>query len=289
MCRSTHEKPQSHKQLAVIDDETTSTRTSAIDSVLRWAGSKKKLLPLLIRSAPKVYNRYYEPFLGSGALFFSLVPCDAVIGDLNSDLIRTFAILRQYPIKLYTLLNAFPRTKRDYYRVRSSKPNDAVLRAARFLYLNRLCFNGLYRTNRSGDFNVPYGSDAGAYPSLACFRRAAAQLRKARLLPGDFEDTLASAGKHDFVYIDPPYVYSDRKDRGEYGANSFACADLPRLRKTLTMLDRKKAFFLLSYLECDDIKSHLNGWNVTRIPVRRQIASFVSKRIVVNEVLVSNY
>jgi DNA adenine methylase len=109
------------------------------------------------------------------------------------------------------------------------------------------------------------------------------------LVTGDFEETLASAGRHDFVYIDPPYVYSDRKDRGEYGANSFACSDLARLHKTLSMLDRKKALFLLSYLECDDIKPHLNGWNVRRVPVRRQIASFVSKRTVVNELLVSNY
>lgn len=260
-----------------------------IESILRWAGSKKKLLPKLGAFIPEYFERYYEPFVGSGALFFSLSPNDAVLGDLNEELMEAFDVLSSSPIKLHCLVSSFPRTKRSYYRVRRSIPTNRLSRAARFIYLNRLCFNGLYRTNKQDGFNVPYGYDTGEFPALQSFREAAARLRKATLIADDFEQTLASVRKNDFVYLDPPYVYSNRKDRGEYGTGSFSCVDLPRLFELLNKLDKKEAFFLLSYLDCEDVVPYLNDWHVKRIPVQRQIASFVSKRAIVSELLVSNY
>jgi DNA adenine methylase len=260
-----------------------------MDSVLRWAGSKRKLLPKLKDYIPEYFERYFEPFMGSGALFFSLSPSKAVLGDLNEDLIEALDVLCKTPVKLHALVSSFPQTKRSYYCLRRSTPKDKLSRAARFVYLNRLCFNGLYRTNKDNVFNVPYGYGGGELPSLLCFRQAAARLRNATLLPKDFEKTLAFVRKNDFVYLDPPYVYSTRKDRGEYGTGSFSCVDLPRLFAVLTKLNDKGAFFLLSYLDCEDIAPYLGDWHVTRIPVQRQIASFVSKRAIVNELLISNY
>ena len=259
------------------------------ESILRWAGSKKKLLPALTAQVPGDFATYFEPFMGSGALFFSLCPSKAVLGDLNPALIETFEMLSKYPVKLHRLVSNLPRTKKSYYRNRKFLPRQKILRAARFIYLNRLCFNGLYRTNKRDEFNVPYGYDTGKYPSVASFRAAAVQLRKATLVADDFETTIAKVGQNDFVFLDPPYVYSNRKDRGEYGPSSFSCADLPRLSRVLHTLNAKKAFFLLSYLDCEDVSQCLNGWNIKRIPVQRQIASFVSKRATVNELFVSNY
>ena|ERR1700682_3530237 len=260
-----------------------------VESILRWAGSKKKLLPTLRAHIPQKFNKYYEPFVGSGALFFSLSPEAAVLGDINRSLIETFEVLRRNPVKLHALISSFPRTKKNYYQSRQLVPRRKLSRAARFIYLNRLCFNGLYRTNKSDRFNVPYGYDTGEYPHIDCFRAASARLKRASLVADDFEKTLETVQQNDFVFLDPPYVYSDRKDRGEYGAGCFSCVDLPRLSKMLRDLDTKRALFLLSYLDCKDVIPHLNGWNIRRVPVHRQIASFVNKRSVVNELLISNY
>src|SRR5262249_53346109 len=120
-------------------------------------------------------------------------------------------------------------------------------------------------------------------------RSASQALRKAELVSGDFKLSLRGVRQGDFVYLDPPYVYSERRDRGEYGVDCFSCADLEPLSRILRQMDDKGAFFLLSYLDCKEIRQYLNEWRVTLIPVRRQIASFISKRTIVNEVLVSNY
>lgn len=266
-----------------------SQRSESTDPILRWAGSKRKLLVTLKACAPSRFNRYYEPFVGSGTFFFALAPRAAVLGDINHSLMEALEVLRARPVKLHRVISELPRNKRTYYRVRRSAPTQKLFRAARFIYLNRLCFNGLYRTNKQNEFNVPYGYDTGECPSLNAFRRAAACLRNAKLVTGDFETVLRLARREDFVYLDPPYVYSARKDRGEYGNGSFSCADIVRLSQALHRLDKKKVLFLLSYLDCEEVHRHLNGWNVRRIPVQRQIASFVSRRVRVSEILVSNY
>lgn len=161
--------------------------------------------------------------------------------------------------------------------------------AARFFALNRACFNGLYRTNRDGDFNVPYGRKTGTLPPSSMFYRASVALRGAKLKAGDFSQTLRSVRAEDFVYLDPPYVYSDRKDRGEYGVGCFGLGDLDRLFQCLIDLDARNAYFLLSYLESDEILERAAGWHIHSVPVKRQISGFAKFRRCVNEVLISNY
>jgi DNA adenine methylase len=242
-----------------------------VTSVFRWAGSKKKLLPVLLRSVPAQFNAYYEPFVGSGCLFFAIKPQRAILGDINKELMGTYEILKKHPRILYRSVSARNPTAKEFYSLRHQAPTDldAVAKASRFLFLNRNCFNGLYRTNTKGEFNVPFGRETGTLPSEKQFYRASLALRQARL--------------------DPPYVYADRLDRGEYGLNSFTLSDIQRLIACLKRLDRVGAYFLLSYLECDELLPHISRrWYLCRVPVRRHISGFARFRISVNEVLVSN-
>jgi DNA adenine methylase len=261
-------------------------------SFLRWAGSKRQLLPILTEIIREDFERYVEPFAGSACVFFELLPDKALLSDINAELMRTYVEVKYRVEGVIDQLGQWHKSKKRYFDLRALDPKSlpSATRAAQFIYLNRCCFNGLYRTNHEGQFNVPYGGKrSGRIPNAEMLRSASQALKKARLITADFEKSLQQVERGDFVYMDPPYVYSNRKDRGEYGVGCFSCADLVRLSRVLRRVDEKGAFFLLSYLDCEEIGQYLNEWKVIRVPVRRQIASFVSKRAVVNEVLVSNY
>lgn len=258
--------------------------------VFRWAGSKRKLLPILMRASPPCFGKYFEPFVGSGCLFFALKPKKAVLGDINSDLICTLQTLQRHPRLLHKCATSHNLDRKSYYNLRDGHvPEDSTERAARFLALNRFCFNGLYRANQSGKFNVPFGTKTGEMPSASTFYRASVALRNAKLLQGDFTSTLKSVKKGDFVYLDPPYVYSGRRDRGEYGPNTFSVADIDRLFDVMNRLKRLNASILLSFIECDEVIRHAKHWNINQVPVKRQISAFAQHRICVNELLISNY
>jgi DNA adenine methylase len=271
---------------AFLTESKTQTRT-----VFRWAGSKKQLLPSLIAFAPSNFSCYFEPFVGSGCLFFSLRPKRAVLGDINAELIDAYTQLRDHPTLLHRRVLGNSVTKAAYYRVRKTiwPITEKLDRAARFVFLNRLCFNGLYRTNQKGEFNVPFGDPPGNIPDESDFRRASIVLRNASLIADDFETTLATAQKGDFVYLDPPYVYAERKDRGEYGPKTFTLKDIDRLISAAKKLDCAGVKFLLSYLECDDLLRKLPNWSRATIPVRRHISGFAKYRRKVNEVVIRNY
>jgi len=259
--------------------------------ILRWAGSKRKLLPILLRATPPKYQRYFEPFLGSGCLFFALHPRRAIIGDLNSDLMTAYLALQQHPRLLHKRVESFRLNRRSYYALRDSSSNsdDTIADAARFIALNRHCFNGLYRANSAGKFNVPFGTRHGIVPTEAAFFRASVALRGCTLVTGDFVITLRNANRGDFVYLDPPYVYSDRRDRGEYGPGTFKLSDITRLFKCMRRLHKLGAFVLLSFLETPEVLRMAKGWNLEIVPVQRQISGFAQFRKIVNEVLISNY
>jgi DNA adenine methylase len=269
----------------------TDAKKSWCTPIIRWAGSKRKLLPVLIRAVPRQYDRYFEPFVGSGCLFFALKPKQAVLGDINGELISMLRTLHHHPRLLHRQATTHKLNRRSYYRLRdNSEISDEITqRAGRFLALNRYCFNGLYRANSSGKFNVPFGSKTGTLPTESTFYRASVALRNARIIKGDFTRTLKSAHREDFVYLDPPYVYSGRRDRGEYGPNTFSVDDVERLFVEMQRLKTQGAFVLLSFIECDNVLKRAKGWNVQRVPVKRQISAFAQYRIYVNEVLISNY
>lgn len=268
-----------------------SDRTAWSRPFLRWAGSKRRLVPLLLASLPDRFSRYVEPFAGSACLFFALRPKLAVLGDINNQLMHTYETVSQHPRIVARALSEIPSTKSAYYRVRDRFSDDlpALQRAVYFVYLNRHCFNGVYRTNRKGKFNVPLGSRTGAIPSESEFYRCSVALRAVTFRACDFEDCLSATEKGDFVYLDPPYSSSSRPRYGEYGYDSFQPPDINRLKSQLTYLNRIGCKFLLSYTDSDDTRRAFSRWSLRRITVRRNVAGFSSHRRTAGEILVANY
>jgi DNA adenine methylase len=258
-------------------------------SPIRWAGSKKQSVHLL-----KKYwtgGRYIEPFAGSACLFFELEPPEAILGDLNWELTRTMAALKSNVEGVLAILRTLRTGETAYYAIRQIDPAtlDEYSLAARFLYLNRYCFNGLYRTNLRGQFNVPYGPPkSGLGIDEAVVRAAARLLHRATVLQGDFEATLSRAEEGDFVYLDPPYVVSSRRVFREYLPGSFCANDLIRLRELLSELQRKGVTFLITYADSPEARRLLRLWRPRRIRTRRNIAGFASYRRVSYELLATN-
>lgn len=259
--------------------------------LLRWAGSKKKLLPLLTAAVPQERHRYIEPFVGSAALFMRLDQRQAILGDLNGSLIETYRVVREHPRAVWNRASRMSTDPTFYYELRALDEVELgeLDRAARFVYLNRFCFNGVYRTNRAGQFNVARGKGHLFMPELDAFRAFAKRLKTAELRCSDFEEVLSEAGARDFVYLDPPYALGDRRDRGEYGCNSFREKDEHRLIDALCAADRRGAKILLSYSPATTVLQGLRKWYRHDLTVTRNVAGFTSARRSADEVLLSNY
>lgn len=176
--------------------------------MLKWAGGKRWLAQHYPEVFPKRFERYVEPFAGSAAIFFHLRPASAVIADTNRELIESYAAVRDDWAKVVRILRRHQKlhSRDHYYRTRSASPRDPYARAARFLYLNRTCFNGLYRVNRAGSFNVPIGTKDSVLLSTDDFQGWAELLLSTNLYVSDFEAIIDSTTKGDFLFADPPYT-----------------------------------------------------------------------------------
>jgi DNA adenine methylase len=259
---------------------------------LRWAGSKRQLVPLLRSFWTGEHQRYVEPFAGSACLFFAMRPPKAILGDLNRELIATYLEVKYRIGSVLQELRALPRaSKREYKRLRKLDPGilSPSARAARFIYLNRLCFNGIYRTNLLGKFNVPYSGDrCGALPDDELFRTCSRRLRTARFVRGDFEEVLKLAKRGDLVYMDPPFAVRARRVFRQYDPSTFTCDDITRLRSWMERLDAQRIDFVVSYAESDEADVLKKGFFHRTVAVRRNIAGFAAHRSVSNELLISN-
>jgi DNA adenine methylase len=269
----------------------TPRRKHRVESFLRWAGSKRSLVGELSSFWPQNPGRYIEPFAGSACLFFYLEPDAAILSDLNSELMNTYAQLRRDCDLVLQSFRRLPKGERAYYRIRNQNPQELspVAAAARFLYLNRYCFNGLFRTNKRGVFNVPYGPPRVPLRGFEeRVRKAAALLLRAEFCQGDFEETLSNVRERDFVYLDPPYVVDERRVFTEYLADSFGRRDIKRLERSLQQIDAKGAFFVLSYDDSADIAPIGKQWRTVCVSTRRNIAGFAGARKVASEILMTN-
>ncbi|MBI4474475.1 MAG: Dam family site-specific DNA-(adenine-N6)-methyltransferase [Acidobacteria bacterium] len=259
---------------------------------LRWAGSKRRLLPLLKTFWTKKHIRYIEPFAGSACLFFAIQPPKAILGDLNPELISTY---REVKYRLASVLRELrklkPESRREYNRLRS---NDVAgmtreARAARFIYLNRFCFNGLYRTNLAGEFNVPYsGSRCGVLPPAAMFQKCSSRLRTARFIRGDFDKVLTHAQRGDLIYMDPPFAVKERRVFRQYDPATFTHEDISRLRSWMERLNAARINFVVSYAESEEADILRRDFSYETVSVRRNIAGFAGHRALTNELLISN-
>lgn len=261
------------------------------EPILRWAGSKKKLLPLLAAATPLRINRYVEPFVGSGVLFLRIEAEAAILGDINSDLIETYTTLRDHPRAIWNRVSAMSQDDAYYYELRARDPValEKFDRAARFIYLNRFCFNGVYRTNRQGKFNVARGYGHLYVPGYEVFAEMAKALRRADLHCEDFEAVVDRAKRGDFLYLDPPYALGGKRDRGEYGVGSFREPDESRLVEAIQRASRRGVSVLLSYSPSLSVIEDLPGWQVHELTVARNVAGFTGSRRQAQEILVSNY
>lgn len=260
--------------------------------LLRWAGSKLTMLPELQKQIHRQHRRLIEPFAGSGALFFAAEPKSALLADLNSELIGMMRAVRHDPIAVHRSLSRLKPTRNEYYRLRRQLPRSRSesFRAARFLFLNRLCYGGLYRTNLNGDFNVPFGgTKTGQLPNLPTLKACSLLLQRADLVVSDFEPLIRSEVQQgDFIFMDPPYLSSSRRLFREFGPDVFGDSDLERLADCLPHIERKGAHFILTL--SDDVRSRgmFSGWRVTRLFTRRRLGQATGGASRAAELIITN-
>lgn len=251
-------------------------------SFLRWAGSKRKSLSLLAAAYTNVDRHYVEPFAGSAALFFSLRPPSGTLGDLNGHLVNAMRQVRDRPRQLHRRLVKLPRNRAAYYdarlefnRIEPYGLDSAVL----FVYLNRNCFNGLWRTNSEGIFNVPYGGiEMGRTPPVELFEACSAALQRAKLRHQDFRKTIAEADRRSFIYADPPYFTSTERTFIEYGKRSFGQSDLRDLIAVLMQASKRGAHIALTYNEAMPIEEIPKSWMRTKFEITRNVGGFSGAR-----------
>jgi DNA adenine methylase len=216
---------------------------------LKWAGGKQWLAPLAASIVPAQFNgTYYEPFLGGGAMYFAGRPSKAVLSDLNRTLITTYEALQSDVEKVISTLRQYPYDEDFFVELRATRPRVPHRVAARLIYLNKAAFNGLYRENLRGEFNVPFGryTNPGICQEQR-LRAAAAALKGARLVSGDFEAVVSSARRGDLVYFDPPYI-TGHSNNGfmKYNASLFAWPDQTRLAASANALREKGVIVVIS-------------------------------------------
>jgi len=217
-------------------------------TLVKWPGGKRALLKHILPFVPSKFNRYYEPFVGGGALFFALHPSQAVLADSNAELINCYKQVRDCPNAVIAHLLKLKNTKEDYYAIRASTSLEDVSRAARFIYLMTLSFNGIHRVNAQGLFNVPYSYNADAQPCDANKIHAISTLLStASLCEGDFESTVADAQEGDFIYFDPPYTVAHSNNGFlKYNAHIFSWSDQVRLAIVARDLAERGCHVLIS-------------------------------------------
>jgi DNA adenine methylase len=267
------------------------------DPVLKWAGGKRQLLPHILERLPKKIDTYYEPFVGGGAVFFALAHerrfNKAVLTDQNADLIAVYRALKTNLTKLIELLKKHDANHCEdyYYEVRDElEPKKLVERAARLIYLNKTGFNGLYRVNRSGKFNVPFGRyDKPRILDEPRLKAAHQALTNVEIDVADFEETCKRAKRGDAVYLDPPYLpVSATANFSDYHALPFGLAEHERLAAVFGDLARRRVPALLSNSHTPDTKRLFGKFFLEQVEARRSINSDKSRRGPVGEILVSN-
>jgi DNA adenine methylase len=218
-----------------------------IKPFLKWAGGKQWLSHRLIKIIPENRYTFYEPFLGGGSLFFAARPKLAILGDTNARLIETYIMVRDCPHDVIQILSEWPNEKEVYYQVRSKEYSDKSQRAAQFIYLNKSCWNGLYRVNQEGKFNVPFGNNKRDIYNEKHILQASNILKNTTLVCYDFQEVVETAKTGDFVYLDPPYtVIHSKNGFRRYNEKLFSWNDQVRLANAARDLAKRGCHVVVS-------------------------------------------
>lgn len=268
--------------------------------VVKWVGGKRQLLDEITPRLPKRITSYCEPFLGGGAVLFSLQPKNAIVNDLNADLMLVYEVIRDNVELLIAALEQHENTPEYFYNIRDlDRDKDAyremssIERASRIIYLNKTCYNGLFRVNASGEFNSPFGHYKNPNIVNAPVLRAVSKYLTAnniQLFHMDFEEVLRQVPRGGFVYLDPPYdPVSDTASFTGYNRGGFGREEQERLKRCCDELTERRVRFLLSNSATSFIRELYAGYTVEIVHAKRAINSDASKRGAVEEVLIRNY
>ena len=271
---------------------------------LKWAGGKRQIIEELKKNIPEEFNTYYEPFVGAGALLFELAPKKAVINDSNRELMNVYNVLCDYEKynKMCKLLNSYEikNSEEFYYEIRNKDRNKSMFnrlsdytKAARTIYLNKACFNGLYRVNSKNEFNVPFNKKTkiNTYDGenlLTVHMYLTREDNNIEIRCTDFEEAVKDAKEGDFVYFDPPYD-SDTETFNNYTEEGFGKNEHIRLAHVFKELDKKGVKVMLSNHNTTLVKELYKDYNIHIIEAKRNINSNGKKRGKVEEVIITNY
>lgn len=261
---------------------------------LRWTGGKSWFVPHFSNIISKIdFNDYHEPFLGGGSIYFSLnTQKKAYLSDYSFDLINTYVQVRDNPSKLFKQLKEFPQNKDFYYELRDLNCRTDIKKAAKFIYLNKTSFNGIYRVNKKGKFNVPYGHrsmDLNFIKEL--IYSCSAQLENTVLSPIDFEESLKKVKKNDLVFLDPPYTISHNNNGFvKYNEKLFSIVDQIRLADSIKEIRKKGAYYILSNAHHPGVKNIYDKFSDKVLSLRRKslIAAKASARDIYKEYIFTN-
>ena len=268
--------------------------------ILKWAGGKRQLLPKIVPLIPDDYNRYFEPFLGAGAVLFDVLPKRAVVNDTNSELINVYFNIKEHPEELISILKWYKskHTKDFYYRTRnidrdkkSFEKMSPVEKAARTIYLNRTCYNGLYRVNRSGCFNTPIGRNTSIQiVNEDGIKYISNYLQKAdiKILNEDYQTALKGIRKTDFVFLDPPYYPTNSDYFLRYDMNPFGVEAQIQLKKFCDGLTARGVRFIQTNSNCKELCELYSDYNLIEVDVRRCINAKPDGRTG-TEIIILNY
>ncbi len=276
-------------------------KNKLIAPFLKWVGGKRQLLPKIIEHLPKNIRelRYFEPFIGGGAVLFHLQPENAVINDFNKELINVYNVVKDNLDDLIVDLKKHENTSEYFYKIRGLDRTDEFLslsevqRASRIIYLNKTCFNGLYRVNNAGEFNAPFGRYKN--PNIVnepTLKAVSKFLNKNNISinNGDYSDILETADENSFIYLDPPYhPISENSNFTGYVQGGWDMFDQIRLREVCDTLNEKGAKFLLSNSSSPFIKDQYDNYKITTVKAIRAINSNGADRGEIDEVLIRNY
>lgn len=271
MYKSSEEISTANEPLGLFPSEV------AIKPFLKWAGGKTQLIPELSKYIPTSFNKYIEPFIGGGAFFFYLNPEKAIISDSNEELITTYKAVRDNVEEIIEILDGYKNEETFFYKIRALNPSKLsnAERAARLIYLNKTCFNGLYRVNKKGEFNVPYGKRNGEFLNQEQLRDSSEFLQNAKILHSDYLATLKKYAKEgDFIFLDPPYYpvgkYSDFK---RYTKEFFYHDDHVILKEEFDRLVKMGCHVLLTNSDHPVVMELYKDYEIKVIETKRLISS----------------
>jgi len=264
-----------------------------VQPFLKWAGGKRWLVQNHAELFPKTFNRYIEPFVGSGAVFFHLQPKEAILSDANGRLIETYQAIKENHrlVEKYLKRHQGLHSKEHYYETRAKGFQSKFTRAAQFIYLNRTCWNGLYRENKKGMFNVPIGTKSSVLLSTDDFQGISKILTNTKLVHQDFEKSIEMAREGDFVFVDPPYTVAHNCNGFvKYNQNIFSWEDQVRLKRVVSEAKTRGAKVLVTNAAHQSIKTLYDGVGKLDELARKTVISSLNKgRSKTSEYIISSW